>query len=198
MTQQDIQKEISIIREMVEKTRREAAENGHFFIAIGIFSVFTTVLMGVLESFSLDNLILPVLVMATIISGFIGYFTISRQERQEKVKSYSKTICYNILFGCGMVAIMIVFLFPLLKYYSWELTPVLVSLILGVMVYSTGVIFELRFIQWCGSTWWLGAIVMALVKGQRWPSISTMVLCIIIGFILPGYYLNRNYKNRSK
>lgn len=198
MNQNQVQQEISIIKEMIEKTRREVAESGHFFIAIGIFSIIGTLAIGILGFYNLDHLILPAMILMVVVNGLIGYFTAGRQEKKERVKSYPKTICYNILSACGITAVMIVFLFPLLKVYPFETVPVLVSLIMGIMVFSSGVIFKIRFIKWCSIVWWVGACMMAIYEGQPWFGISIIIMSIIIGFILPGYILNKNYKNRSR
>jgi len=198
MDNNQIQQEISIIKSMIEKTRREAAENGHLFIAVGFLAVINTLAIGILNTYSLNHLVLPVLITTMAATVLIGYLTAGRQEKKDKVKSYPKTICYNVMLACGIPGIMIIFLFPLIKVYPWNLVPVLTSLIMGIMVFSTGVIFEVRLIKWCSTAWWIGSFMMAIYEGQQWTSISIMTASIIIGFILPGYILNKNYKNRSK
>lgn len=198
MDNNQIQQEISIIKSMIEKTRREAAENGHFFIIVGFLAVINTLAIGIMQSYSLNYLVLPALITTMAAAVLIGYLTAGRQEKKDKVKSYPKTICYNVMLACGISGIMIIFLFPLIKVYPWNLVPVLTSLIMGIIVFSTGVIFEVRLIKLSSTAWWIGSFMMAIYEGQQWPSISIMTASIVIGFILPGYILNKNYKNRSK
>lgn len=194
MNNNQIQQEISIIKSMIEKTRREAAESGHFFIAIGIFSAVTTFAIGLLEFYNLNHLVLPTLIIAVIACGVIGYLTVTMKEKKEKVKSYPKAIFYNMMFACGIPALMIIFLFPLLKVYPWNLVPPLLSLIMGIVIFSAGVIFELRYIQWCSIAWWAGACIMALTQSQF--RFLIMIVIIIFGWLLPGFILNKQYKNR--
>jgi len=197
MNPDQIQSEISIIKEMIAKSRREAAESGHFFVGIGVLGIVATPLIGLLESLHLDRLVLPVFVLMALISAAIGYWTVARRAKTERVKSYPKSLCYQVLFACSIPALMIMFLFPILRVYPWNLVPVLTSLIMGIMVYSAGTIFEIRSIRWCGVSWWIGAVLMALSPGRPWIRISIMNLSLFIGFILPGLILNRKYKARK-
>lgn len=195
MDNNQIQQEISIIKEMIEKTKKETAESGLFFIAIGLVSIFGTFIIGMLEYFNLNHLALPVMITMLIVNGIIGYFTISKQDKKEKVKSYHKTILYNVLFSFTVPAILIVFIFPLLKVYPWNVIPVLVSVLMGIMIFVTGVILEARFFLWSSSAWWAGALLMALVSGT--PRIFIMITILLFGWIMPGLILNKQYKNRS-
>lgn len=194
MNNNQIQQEIAIIKKMIEKTRRETAESGHFFIAIGIFSAIATFAIGMLERYSLNYLVVPTLIIAVIACGLIGYLTVTRKEKREKVTSYPKNIFYNMMLACGIPGLMILFLYPLLKVYPWNLIPALVLLIMGIIVFSAGVIFELQFVKWCSLVWWAGALIMALTKSQL--RFLIMIAIIIFGWILPGLILNKQYKNR--
>jgi hypothetical protein len=115
--------------------------------------------------------------------------------KQERAQSYPKVMCYSVWFACGVPAVIITFLFPILKVYPWNLTPVLTSLIVGIGVFSSGVIFESRPIIWCSIAWWAGAFAMAFVRGT--PRMFIMMGVILLGWVLPGLILNREYRNRS-
>jgi len=194
MNNNQIQQEISIIKKMIEKTKRETAESGHFFIAIGIFSAAATFAIGMLEFYNLHNLVLPTLIIAVVACGLIGYLTVTSKEKKEKLTSYPKTIFYNMMLACGIPGLMVMFLYPLLKVYPWNLIPALVPLIMGIIVFSAGVIFELRYVKWCSLVWWAGALIMALTKSQF--RFLIMIAIIIFGWVLPGFILNKQYKNR--
>ncbi len=194
MTPERIEGEILMIKEMIAKSRREAAESGHFFVGIGLLGIVATPLIGLLESTHQNRFVLPVFVLMAILAGAIGYWTLAKPAEKERVRSYPKTVCRQILFACGIPGLAILFLFPLLRVYPWDLVPVLISLIMGIMVYSAGAVFEIRSIQWCGAFWWVGAISMALLEGHQWIRISIMNLSVFAGFVLPGLILNRKYR----
>jgi hypothetical protein len=197
MDQKQIEQEISVIKHMIERTRKETAESGHFFIAIGFYAILMVTAIGLLEYYQWHKWILRTLIAMPIVAGIIGYFSVTGRRNKELVKSYSKTIFYNLLFSYSIPTLMIVFLFPMLKTYSWSAVPILVSLFMGIMVISVGIIFEIRLITLFSFVWWLGAFLMAVYANQQWIRLSTMILCLTIGFIIPGFILNFKYKNGS-
>ena len=196
MTNNEIQQEISIIKEMIAKSRKETAESGLFFICIGIFSVVITFVIGLLEIFKLNHLVLPVLVIMTIGCGLIGFLTINKKEKKANAKSYPKTLCYNIWLACSITLIIITFILPVLKIIPWNAVAILASTVLGIAIFSSGIIFESKIVTWCSAIWWAGAIIMALIPGT--PRMFIMMAIILFGWVLPGVVLNRQYKNRSK
>ena len=196
MSTTQIQQDISIIKEMIEKTRKETAESGQFFIAIGLFSIIAAVAIGMLEYFRLNHLIIPLMILMVVVNGLIGYLTVTRKEKKEKVKTYHKTLLYNILFSCAVPAIMILFIFPLLKVYSWNLVPILISLIMGIIIYASGVILESRYLRWCSAAWWAASLLMVYVRNM--PRILIMIAAIFLGWVLPGWLLRKQVQNRSK
>ncbi len=192
MEHQQVQQDISIIKEMIEKTRRETAESGHFFIFIGILSILIIPLihfMGLQWEF-------PILIGMTVIGGVIGFMTIGRQGKKEKVRTYAQEIFGYLWAACGFICIMILFVFPFLNVIPATAAPVLIYLILGIGLFTTGAIYDLKFITLCSLAWWIGALLISFVE---LASIHTLiaVLTISIGFVLPGIIFNRKYKNRS-
>ncbi len=195
MDHQEMQQEITIIKKMIEKTRRETAESGHFFIAIGIFSILCISIIRVLKFYNLYDLVLPTMIIMLIGNGLIGYVTIFRKEKKEKVRSYLKTICYSIWAACAIPMIIITFIFPYFGVLAGSQAGILSSLIMGIAVFSAGVIFESWFIIWSSFAWWAGALVMAFIKVIPQPFI--MVIMIFIGWMMPGIILNKKYRSRS-
>ena len=197
MNPNQVQQEIAIIKDMIGKSRREAAESGHFFIGIGLLGMISTPLVSLLESVHLNRLVVPLFVLMTLVSAGIGYLTVGMRLKKDRVQSYPKTICYQVLLACSIPALMILFLFPILRVYSWSLVPVLTSLIMGIMVFSAGAIFEIGPIRWCGVSWWLGALLIALSPARPWIRVPIMNLSILTGFVLPGVILNRKYRESA-
>jgi len=195
MNNEQIQQELTIIKTMINKTRRETAESGHFFISIGISSICAVFIINFLEKSELHYLIIPFLAILVIINGIIGLLTIGNKAKKQRVESYSKTICYSIWIACVVPTVMVLFLFPLLKLYSWELTSVFISMIIGIAIFTTGVIFESRFITLSSFAWWLGAVAMAFIENI--PRMWIMITIIFIGWVVPGIFLNKKYRDRS-
>jgi len=195
MTQEQIQQDISIIKKMIEKTRREVADSGQAFIFIGLASIIYVVVIMLLERYHYSHLVLPAMIIMTVMMGILGYVLIGRSDKNEKVKSYPKTVAYTVLFACSVPILLITFLFPLTGVYSFSLVPVLAALFFGVMLFSIGAIYEMPFLFVSSIAVWVGACIMAYIKGPMRGGI--MIVIIILGFILPGIILNKKYKQRS-
>ncbi len=194
MNHDQIQQEISIIKSMIEKTRKETAESGHLFIFMGIASAFFVLVISFLELYRLNRLVLPAMIVLTAINGIIGYLVVAKAT--EKVKSYPKIVVTSLWLICGLTLLMMTFLFPFLKVYSFSALGTLVSMILGIAVFMTGIIYEMRFILWFSIAWWVGALLMALIEGEF--RFLIMIATIIVGWIFPGIILNKRFKNGSK
>jgi hypothetical protein len=190
---QQVEQEISIIKEMIDKTRKKTADSGHMLIYMGIFSIIATIAIGLMGMYQLDQYFMPAIIVMALVNAFIGYRIASKNGEQEKVKTYAKTLFLHVWMMCGFAAVLIVFLFPYLNLYPFHAAPVLTSLVMGIGVFITGSLFELKYVQWGGLVWWIGAVLIALLEGQF--TIVIMVANIIFGWIIPGFLLNKQYKS---
>ncbi len=180
---------------MIEKTKRSTVESGYFLISLGFFSALATLTIGLLELFHFQSYVMPVIILMALVNAFIGYFIVARESKNENVTTYSKILFWNIWMVCGFSALIIVFVLPFLNLYSFKAVPVLISLIMGIGLYVTGVILELRFIQWFSLVWWSGAILMAIIDTPY--RFILMAVIILLGWVVPGLLLNRQYKFRG-
>jgi hypothetical protein len=192
MEREQVQQEISMIREMIEKTKAETAESGWFFILIGIFIMVATSGIAILESLNLHQWVWVALVAMLAGGAVIGHFTI---EKKTRVKTYAKTVWVSTWTACSMAILLMTFLFPFLDLYPMSTVPVLALLVIGVAVFVTGVIFETRAVIYSGFVWWAGAIGMALVFDIT--RLYIMLATLLLGWVLPGIILNRQYQRRS-
>ena len=193
MADRQIQQDLDLIKQMIEKTRQDTAQSGYFFIFIGIISLLGTVALVILENQGLTQWTLPTLILMVAANAVIGYLIVARESR--KVKTYAKTVFWNVWMACGFAALLIVFFFPTVHLYPMTVVPVLISMLMGIGLFVTGVLLELRFLQWSSAAWWTGACLMAVTGGPYKSMI--MVTVILLGWILPGYLLNKQYRRRS-
>lgn len=196
MTQIQIEQELTIIKNMIEKTRRESAESGYLFIIPGILVILTIILMSHLNDLNLGHLERPIFItLLGLIVGTSVWIGI-HEGRKTRVQTYAKTIFAHLWIAVGVVSLLTGFLLPLLNVFPWSLQPIVPFFALGIGIYLTGVIYELRAIQWCGLVWWLGAFMLAFVTGPK--RIVFIILIFALGYILPGIILSRQAKNRSQ
>lgn len=190
------QKQLAIIKEMIDKTRKDTAESGYFFIFAGFISLIGTLLVGILEhAGQLQGFLIPLLIFITVINGGIAYGIIVKEQRRHAVKTYVKTLFWRTWQICGLSALLIVFLFPALHICTLSNIPVYVSIIMGIALYLSGVILELPFLQLSSLVWFSGAVLSGIFRGN--PAFYIMLAVIIFGWIVPGFQLNRRYRARS-
>ncbi len=194
MNQATAQQQLDVIRAMVDRSRRETAESGHFFIWIGVLSTLGVFVIRMLEVTGRGAAIIPTLAALTVGNGILAYVAIVRGRRNAGARSYASRVCYSVWLACGIAAILAALLLPLLGAVPWNLVPVLVALIIGVGVFSTGVILESGSLLWGSLAWWASAIAMAMIRGGDRAYI--MAAAIVLGWILPGVALNRTYRRQ--
>ncbi len=195
MNQIETRDNIAVIKAMIDKTRRDTAESGVLFIALGIFCAILTLVIALLELFNLHQYTLPIIIFMAVGGGVIGYLVLAKEGKRATVKSYSKTLFYNVWFVCGFVALAITFLFPNLNIIAGENIPVMVAVVLGIAVYLSGIVLETVFLKLSSLVWWFGALAMIFTSG--FTSAVIMILVILLGWVLPGLILNRKYRQRN-
>ncbi len=194
MDQNDVQQEIAIVRQMIEKTRRETAESGNGFIVMGLLCAIFPWAMGLLERFN-SKLFLPGIIGFIIICLIIGFIISAREKKKEKVKTYARAIQEKCLGVCGLVCIMVATLFPMLGAIPWSTVPIFISLLVGIMVYQTGIINDIESVARFGFLWFAAAIIMAIIPED--VVLAVISPLFLIGWVLPGFILKNKYGNRD-
>lgn len=199
MNKEQIEQELSIIKNMIEKTRRDTLESGSLFIFVGVGSIMFIAIVTLLEMMHYSALIQPAMVAMTIILGIVGFFVVRQREQKEKIPSYTQKVGLILVTACAIPMILTGLIFPLTGVYIWDIVPVFIALILGIILFASGTVFDFRYFYWSGLGSWLGALVMAYTLDSQFPVRGVvMILILVIGFIIPGFIFHRNYKNAEQ
>ena len=195
MNEMQAKDEIRLIQEMIEKTRKITAGSWMFFLVWGIVAILGVAGMYVLvliEQYSWIWLnwvvFMGIGVVFSIVYG-------KKHEKQQGARTYPSIATAHACYACGMAFLLVGFIFPLLKLYSWELIAVFISLIAGILVFTLGGIYEWNLLKWCGVIWWLGAIGMVFVH-ENYRALLFLPL-LLIGYILPAVVLRSMYYKQS-
>ncbi len=164
MNNNQVKDEIRLIREMIEKTKRNHAESWKFFLSWGILVILGIMGMYALVFFKKFNLIWLNWFTFMGIGIIIQIFFIVKQEQSQEVKTYVHNTVAHLGFACGIAFMFTGFILPLLNIYSYGVIPIMVSVIAGVITFTLGGIYEWNFLKWCGVIWWLGALGMVFVR----------------------------------
>jgi hypothetical protein len=192
MGDQQFHEEMSIIRNMIERTRRETFQSGYLFIVPGIIFLVSVIVMGVMEMTGHAQIVrlyswIPFLIIF-IVSLSIGFWEGAKAKSQPK--TYARSLFVHLWGACAITIISITMVMPHMHY-----TSVAWMFVVGLGFYMTGVIYELRLVQASGVVWWIGAFLLGFVQGNiRLLIWSSM---IFLGYVLPGIILNRQYRKQG-
>jgi len=196
MNANQIQQDITIIKDMIAKTRRATAQSGLIFVIPGILLIVMVTAIKIFEYMRLSQLVIPTLIISITVVGIVSFIIGITVTGKQKVVTYANHIFGQIWIACGICCIITGFLFPIFKMYNWNLIALVCWPVIGIGFYLTGVIFEIKFVKWAGIVWWFAALVMAFIPGQF--RFIVVILTIFFAYILPGLILNRKYKMWSQ
>jgi len=186
--------EIRLIQEMIERTKKITAGSWMFFLVWGIVVILAISGMYALVSIEEFSWIWLNWVVFVGIGVIFSIVYGKKLEQLEGARTYANITTGHVCFACGMAFILVGFIFPLLKLYSWGLIPVLISMVAGILVFTLGGIFEWNLLKWCGLIWWLGAVGMIFIH-ENYRALLVIPL-LLIGYIMPALILRSMYQKQ--
>ena len=188
--------EIRFIKEMIERTREITAGSWMFLLVWGIVAILGVIGMYILVFF---ETYIWIWLNWVVFVGIGVIFTIvygAKLERRAGVKSYAHSTTAHLSRACGVGFILVGFIFPLLKLYTWGPIPVFISLIAGIFVFTQGGIYDWNLLKWCGLIWWIGALGMVFIH-ENYRALFFIPL-LLIGYIMPALVLRSMYRKQSE
>ena len=195
MDQEQINNEIQLIQEMIEKTKTSAACSWKYFSVWGMLIIAGILGNYVLSWLSLYNWIWAnwfVFMGAVLIYAFVF---LRKEERAQGAKTYAQIAVGYVSAACGMAFALAGFAFPVLDLYPIGAIPVIISMIVGILLFSIGGIYEWDLLKWSALLWWLGGIGMIFI---HWHYRALVCIpLIILGYLVPGFLLRRQYNSEK-
>ncbi len=188
--------EIQWIKEMIERTKKITAGSWMFFLVWGIVIILGIGGMYGLVYFEKFSWIWLNWVVFVAIGVVFSIVYGKRMENVEGTRTYPTVATAHVCWACGMAFILVGFILPLLKLYSWGSISVFVSLIAGILLFTLGGIYEWNLLKWCGVIWWLGAVGMVFVH-ENYRALAVIPL-LLIGYIMPALVLRSMYRKQSE
>lgn len=180
---------LAIITEMIGKAKREAAGDGSFQVLLWGWVIslcnlghYTLEKMDFSQPYIVWLLVIP----ATLVSIIYGI----RKSKNARVKTHLDLVL-NQLWMAIFVGIVIVLAFmPTLQYNQSPIILILAAL----GMFATGVLIRVGIVK-------LGGILLAIASIIAFTlPVSDQYLvsgiAIVLGYLVPGYYLKRNYRER--
>lgn len=198
MNHEQAQQGITIIKNMIEKSRRIIVASAPLFIGVGLFTITVIMAMQMFQRIGVSSLKIPLLIFMLLGNGLIGFYSLGHRHFKENVISHFLTAFFSLCGAVGVLALLIGFLFPMSSVYPYSFVPVISFTIMGIGFFVTGLIYELyelRFIMLYSFVWLTGGCLIAYIDGI--PQLIVALSVVMLGFIMPGIVLNNNYNSRS-
>ncbi len=189
----DAQKMLAIASEMIARTKSTVVDRSAFYFVWGALLFVACILTYILEQRDPGRDIwLPWAILMPI-GGIISVILMGRHRNRAHVQTHSEHTYDGVWLATGIAAAVIVFGNPILHYFPPRATYVLISILAGIAVYSSGHIMGLLSFKMGGLSWWYGAVIMMLLPDKYYPLIMASI--VIPGYLIPGYLLWRSVRS---
>lgn len=183
------QDSLALITDMIRKAKREVAGDGSFQILLWGWTIsicnlghYALMKAGVANSYLIWLLVIP----TTIVSTVYGI----RKGKKARVKTHLD-IVISQLWIAVFVGIIIVLGF--MNILEFNQNPVILILAaLGMFV--TGTLIRVNLVKLGGVILGVGAIIAFTLPVMDQYLVAG--IAIILGYLVPGYYLKKNYRER--
>ncbi len=185
--------QLRVIREMIEKTKKETAENGWslimwgWLIFISAFSAYTLAAMGYGEiSWYPWPILMP-------LGGIIQFVVEYKNTKRQKVRTYVERAIGWLWIGCGGAMFFIGFVaLPAGIIQSWEAIAPIMCLFSGIGTMVTAKIINWNLLFYGSLLWFVAVGVMIFIP--PFYHVLVMGITIIPAYLVPGYILRNKYK----
>ncbi len=185
--------ELSVIKKIMEDSRKNNIDNGKHYLFWGI--LVTLALLGnyiMLLTKTSGNYI-GLMWLVLMVSGWIVDVIMGRREnRSRKVHTYAGNILGSLWFASGISMFIFGFLGPITGAYNPVFICPILCTSLGVSYFTSGAIQQIGWLRNISIGWWTGAAVMYI-----FPSVHSLLIfsVMMVGFqIIPGIILNKKSK----
>ncbi len=186
-------KMLATAKEMIARTKSTVVDRSAYYFLWGTLVFVACISTYLLEQRNPERDIwLPWAILMPL-GGIVSGFLMGRSRHRTHVQTYAEHYYDGVWLATGLAAAIIVFGNPILHYFQPQAVYVLISLLTGTAVYSSGQIMGLLTFKLGGLCWWCGALVMMIFPNVSHPLIMACV--IIPGYILPGYLLRRSVRS---
>ena len=185
--------ELSLIKKMMDDTRKINIDNGiHYIfwgilIAVALFLNYLIIKLNFYPKYA-GFVWLVLMVSGAVADIFIGKY----QSKRSSVSTYAGRLMSSLWFASGVA----MFIYGFVGSFSGAYNPIFICPIiatsLGISYFTSGSIQQLGWLKSVSYGWWAGAIVMFVFPGIH--TLLVFAMMIILLQIVPGIVLNKRSK----
>ena len=195
MNEQQAREDIRIIKAMLDKTRKATSESGTLFIVWGFLITLALIGNYALAYFENNRWGWLVWIVVTAAGGIYSAVYGYRKDRRAPVKTYIQIVGRHLYEACGAGFVLVAIILPLLGAYSHEAITILWAVVMGILFFVMGGLFEWSLLKWFGLAWWVGAVGLTLVKGNNRTLLYTVLF--IACYLVPAFILRAKYRKEQ-
>ncbi len=193
MDEQKARDDIKLIKDMLDRTRRSTADSGGLFIFWGIWIILAVVGNYALVFTRLYHWIWANWTFFAVTGWAVTIVSQIRLGRRERIRTFAQESVAYLSFACGIAFALAAFALPAAGVYSYDVIPIVISLISGVFLFVLGGLLRARLLLAAGVAWWLGSVGLAFVP-VNWRGLGTVPL-LVIGFLIPGLAFRAKFRS---
>ncbi len=185
--------ELSLIKKMMDDSRKISLDNGWHFIYWGSLVTTALLLNYILIIIHAKQQYIGWMWFIMMIGGAIaGGILEKRQEKKMKVHTIAGRIIGSLWFASGIAMFIYGFLGSVSGGYNSVYICPVISTSLGISYFTTGEIQQVKLLKYIAFGWWTGAVILFFYPGIH--TLLIFALMMICFQIFPGVLINRKFK----
>ena len=186
---------LQVIQSMIEKAKNQYSENGHLYLLWGwvvlVCSIAQFVLLKIVE-YEKHYLVWMVCWLAVIYQ----FFYLRKQQRQQRVKTYADRMIGFIWFSFIILMMLVGFSlgYTTGEHYYKLFSPVFLAMY-GVPTFLSGISLQFRPLVIGGIGCWVLSVLAHFIPYEY--QLLLLSAAMIIAWIIPGYMLQKKYKQQT-
>lgn len=183
--------EISYIKQLMEDSRRSLAENGMGYIIWGVLIVIGILFnyLRIIDVIEINTLYTWIAVIG--LGWIITIFSVKKDRKTVKVSSLGYEVLGGIWASAGVIMTAIGFLGTMTKTIGGYAILPMMSCVLAMAFFVSGIVYKEKFIRLAGVGWFLAAVVFFL-----WHSVHTLLvfaILMVLFQVVPGIYFYKKW-----
>lgn len=192
MEKQQAELEISMIKKIMEDSRKIVIDDGIGYIIWGVLimiGLFSTYFIILFKQYTYVFWPWIIIIAGGWTYSFIYYW---KKESIGKVKTFTGKILGGLWLAAGISMCLIGFGGPIFHAIGGLTVSPLMSVILGIAYYVSGIVYAKAWIRNLAIGWWAGALLMFIFPGLHTLLIFAGMMAVLQ--IIPGIILYIKFK----
>ena len=193
MTRNSVESDLLIIREMLARTRLASMGVWRSILLWGILLIIALLAMHLLLWLRQERSIGLVWIIFSVLGTILQILLNLREKRSSGVRTYAQHSISHLGFSCGLAYMATGLIFPLLGVYGFDVIPLIIAVITGILMFTFGGIMESTWARWSGLIWMTCALLMVAIPS---PIRSVLFIPLILfTYIVPAQKNIRQVNN---